>query len=413
MSDHDLLLKIQRLQFNQRGEAEALLLSFVRDTFRQLDIISLELRPQAISLNSFNGFLHLADGSKLFFKTHTEQDNAISEYYNAEMLDDAGYPVVRPLYSSTSAGQQLLIYPVIESPSVFDVARALEMNRPVAATLESLTVAQNASDDELYQLYARTLAWQSADNAGKAAIHQLFYHRLTGGRLDRFYADSTPITLPHGMLDCGTLKQAHWVINGSLYQRTLGDLISEAVNVLEPTEAAPSVVGHGDAHNGNVFYEGKTLRYFDPAFAGRHHPLLDLVKPIFHNVFAMWMYFRDEERERLSIAVGIHGNTWHVSHDYHLNPVRQMFLISKIQRTLTPTLRLLHQQGWLSPDWRRQVKLALMCCPLLTLNLTTFPPEIALLGASFCIQMGDESSGVRSVIDTMLDAAVQEARVTS
>lgn len=412
MSDQDLLLKIQRLQFTERGEAEALLLSFVRETFPQLDIISLELRPLAISLNSFNGFLTLGDNSRLFFKTHTEQDNAISEYYNAEMLDAAGYPVVRPLYSSTSAGQQLLIYPVIESPSVFDVARALEMNRTVNATLASLTSAQNASDDQLYHLYETTLAWQSAEDASKAAIHQLFYHRLTGGRLDRFYGDAVSMALPHQIINCDALKHVKWSINGSVYEKSLGNLIDEAVKVLQPAQAASSIIGHGDAHNGNVFYEGDSLRYFDPAFAGRHHPLLDLVKPIFHNVFAMWMYFRDEERARFNISVDVQGDVWHITHDYVVNPVRQMFLQSKFQRTLTPTLQLLKQRGWLQEKWRRQIKLALMCCPLLTLNLTSFPPEIALLGLSFCIQMGDESRGVRSVIDTLLDAAAYEANVT-
>jgi len=411
MSDHDLLLKIQRLQFNERSEAEALLLSFVREMFPQLGIQSLELRPQATSLNSFNGFLHLADGARLFFKTHTEQDNAISEYYNAEMLDAAGYPVVRPLYSSTSAGQQLLIYPVIASPSVFDVARALETGRATSTTLEALTIAQNTSDDQLYALYESTLAWQEPDSAAQVAIHQLFYHRLTGGRLERFYADSIPMTLPHQTVTCGQLKDVRWVINGASYAHTLRELIAEAIEVLNPVQAGSSIIGHGDAHNGNVFFEGDSLRYFDPAFAGRHHPLLDIVKPIFHNVFAMWMYFRDEERANLHIEVDVDADVWRVTHDYDLNPVRQMFLDSKLQRTLIPTLRLLNQRGWLRGDWRRQIKLALMCCPLLTLNLTTFPPEIALLGASFCVQMGDESGGVRSVIDTLLDAAAKDAGV--
>jgi hypothetical protein len=46
------------------------------------------------------------------------------------------------------------------------------------------------------------------------------------------------------------------------------------------------------------------------------------------------------------------------------------------------------------------------------MNLTTFPPEIALLGLSFCVEMGAESDGTRSIIDMMLDAAAAEAGVT-
>ncbi len=411
-NDQDLLLRIQQLQFKSRGEAEALLLDFIQQTFPQLEVEHVQLRPLATSLNSFNGFLRTADGTRLFFKTHTEQDNAISEYYNAEMLEQAGYPVVKPLYSSTNAGQQLLIYPLIESPAVFDLARAVETGQTSAVSLEALTAAQNASDRKLTDIYAHTLEWQEAEQAAKAPVHQLFYHRLMGGRLDRFYSDSQAFPLPQYDVSWSELKRKHWVINGISYHTALAVLIDEAITLLRPDQAGPSVIGHGDAHNGNVFYEGPSLRYFDPAFAGRHHPLLDVVKPIFHNVFAMWMYFREQEREKLSITLEMQGDVWHVTHDYRLNPVRQMFLNSKFKLTVAPLLRLLHANGWLDPHWRRQAKLALMCCPLLTMNLTTFPPEIALLGLSFCVEMGAESDGTRSIIDMMLDAAAAEAGVT-
>jgi hypothetical protein len=409
MSDHDLLLNIQKLQFSAKSEAEALLLGFVQRVFPMLAVRGLSLRPQPTSLNSFNGFLELADGSSLFFKTHTEQDNAISEYYNAEMLEQAGYPVVKPLYSSTVSGQQLLIYPVITAPPVFDVARALEMNRASSVSLDALRHAQNNADHALLGLYERSLGWQTGEEAAKAPIHQLFYHRLTGGRLDRFYADAIEVVFPHQTTTWGTVKTLRWVINGVAYAETLGSLIDEAIRRLTPHQAGASVIGHGDAHNGNVFYEADGLRYFDPAFAGRHDPLLDIVKPIFHNVFAMWMYFREEERERLSMTAEVRNETWCVSHDYALNPVRQMFLASKLSLTLTPLLHLLNQRGWLPTDWRRRIKLALMCCPLLTMNLTTFPPEIALLGLSFAIEMGAESGTIRSTIDSALDDAAQQA----
>ena len=89
--------------------------------------LSVELRPLAVSLNSFNGFMTLTDGTRLFYKTHTEPDSVIDEYYNTTTLADAGYPVIKPLYSSTEWGKQLLIYEVIEDSSVFDVAWAIEI----------------------------------------------------------------------------------------------------------------------------------------------------------------------------------------------------------------------------------------------------------------------------------------------
>lgn len=406
MIESGLLFEIQRLQFSERSRAEAMLLDFVRDMFPHLNVMSLELRPQAISLNSFNGFLTLADKGRLFFKTHVEQDNVISEYYNAAMLADAGYPVVQPLYVSQQSGQQLLIYPIIESPSVFDVARRIERDGAFKSDdMARLIQAQQRSDDDLLRIYEATLRRTDGGEASRAPIHQLFWHRLTGGRFRRFYDDYAKFDLPHGQFTATDVLDVRWEINGAIYGESLRTLVERAVTVLDPTRPTYTVVGHGDAHNGNVFHTDDGLVYFDPAFAGRHSPLLDLVKPLFHNVYAMWMYFPEEEREKLRISIAVSGKTWRLHHDYANNALRKAFFDSKFERVFIPALRMLRDRSGLPPDWRDSVKLALMCCPLLTMNLTTFPPEIALLGLGFAIQMGAESAGARSEIDIALDRA--------
>ncbi len=399
---------IQRLQFTDRAAAEALLIPFLREVF-PLDVQNVTLRPLAVSLNSFNGIITLADGVQLFFKSHVEADNHIDEYYNSALLAEAGYPVIQPLHSSMASGRQILIYELINAPSVFDVAWAIENG---AQGLDALTIAQNHNDDRLFEIYARTLTQQGADSAGSAPVHQLFYHRLTGGRLARFYADENTIALPDGEATLAEIKAARWVINGQHYDTTLNDLIASAVELLKPAQADACIVGHGDAHNGNVFFHGagQALQYFDPAFAGRHHPLLDLTKPLFHNVFAMWMYFPREIAARLDISLERGADVWQVAYDYPLHPVRAMFLSSKIERVLIPTLRDLKSRGWLRSDWRAYLKAALLCCPLLTMNLTDaekFPPAISLLGLVMAIEMGGDSLQMRSYIDRALDAVEQ------
>lgn len=400
-----LLQQVQELQFHDKGAAEALLLNFLRELF-PLDVQSVMLRPLAVSLNSFNGFMQLGDGRRLFFKTHTEPDGVIGEYYNAAQLASAGYPVLQPIYSSTEAGKQLLIYEVIEDPSVFDLAWDIENSR--SELLTQLTRAQNAADDHLLNIYRQTLGWQNADDASSVPIHQLFYHRLAGGRLARFYGEDVSVSLPGGSAAISEARRARWVINGQRYSQTLDDLIEEAARLLLPAQPGPSVIGHGDAHNGNVFFRAETnaLLYFDPAFAGRHHPLLDLTKPLFHNVFAMWMYFPHEKAASTTIRLNIDGDVWRVEHDYVLHPVRHMFQSSKVERVLIPILHDLRDRGWLREDWRAYLKAALFCCPLLTMNLTDaakFPPSISLLGLTMAVEMGGESEGVRSRIDTLLD----------
>ena len=109
--------------------------------------VALELRPLVVSLNSFNGFMTLADGRRLFFKTHTEPDNVIGEYYHASALAQAGYPVLQPIYSSTEAGKQLLVYEVIHDPSVFDVAWQIETGDATQlAALEPARVLEDAAE---------------------------------------------------------------------------------------------------------------------------------------------------------------------------------------------------------------------------------------------------------------------------
>jgi hypothetical protein len=406
----DTFQYIRELQFEDKGRAETLLLGFMQANY-PFDIVSVELRPLAVSLNSFNGFLTLRDGTRLFFKTHTESDTLIHEYYNADLLANAGYPIIRPIYKSQEVGKQILIYNLIEDRSVFDIAWDLENDQPAAA----IEQAQYAADQLLYELYEKTLVHQSAEESARAPIHQLFSHRLTAGRLDRFYGPLTRLVLPAPRTDVirmSEVRQKRWVVNGQHYDETLDDLIRRAIDLLDPEQAGPAVVGHGDAHNGNVFFHPNNtpqkgeLVYFDPAFAGTHHPLLDLTKPLFHNVFAMWMYHPKEIKERTTVTLGEEGDTWHIDYDYRLPPIRQIFLDSKIKGLLQPTLKLLKDRGMLREDWRTFLKTALFCCPFLTMNLTDdvrFPPEISLLGLAMSIEMGGESKGKRSVIDTWLD----------
>ena len=419
----DLLYQIQTLQFQDKSAAEQLLATFIHDTL-SLPVNTVELRPLAVSLNSFNGFLTLADGKRLFFKTHAEPDNVIGEYYNARRLAEAGYPIIEPVFSSTEAGKQLLIYEVIDSPSVFDIAWEIENGDNTY--LSTLTDAQNRADDLLFQCYRQTLIFQDAGDAALAPIHQLFYHRLTGGRLERFYGGlpgqigvGFQIHLPGGKFDMREVREVKWQINGEFYDQNLDNLILNAIRLLIPSQSGMSVIGHGDAHNGNVFFIPETDRpqlvYFDPAFAGRHDPLLDVVKPLFHNVFAMWMYFPGDKTRDTQISLKMSDDLWIVEHNYQLHAVRLMFLRSKLERVIIPLLQMLKEYKQLRSDWRTYLKSALFCCPFLTMNLADpgkFTPEISLLGLAMSIEMACESKHNKSQIDQILDEAAEAAQLT-
>jgi hypothetical protein len=399
MSDDTLLRRIQALQTQDKPAAEALLIGFIADTFPALDPLRVELRPSAVSLNSFNGYLTLRDGTRLFFKTHVEPDSVIGEYYNATLMAEAGYPVIRPRYASTEYGKQFLIYDLIDSLSVFDLARQIETDTAPVDALSQLSAAQNVADDQLYQIYLATLAGQAADEAARAPIHQLFYHRLAGGRYRTFYESADNFV--------SRSVDKHWLINGRRYQSTLRDLLNKQ-EILAPARSGPSVIGHGDAHNGNVFYMNGGLVYFDPAFAGRHNLFLDLTKPLFHNVFASWLYHSVDHPQADSLTLQQDATTITVTYDETLPAVWQMFFESKVQRVLTPILITLKDRDQLPSDWRLYLKMALLCCPLLTMNLADtvrFPEQTAWLGLTYAMQMGSESDSAngRSLLDQTLD----------
>lgn len=403
MSDQ-LLHQIQTLQFSDQAAANALLKDFVNDNF-PFNVKQVQVRPSAVSLNSINGFLHTVEGDKLFFKTHVEPQSLIHEYYNSTIMAEAGYPIIQPIFSSTEWGKQLLVYEFFEFPSLFDVARQIETGQ--RGGVDRIIALQEKADQALWDIYQQTLQPLSAEDHAQVPIHQLFVHRLVGGRYHEFYVGQE-VKLPGQTLSFDQLAKLTWQINGITYQDTLADIIQTASQKLNPT-ATPSVVGHGDAHNGNVFVDEttETLIYFDPAFAGRHSPFLDLTKPIFHNVFAIWLYFPQEIAKAMSINLEISSNYIHVDHDFQPSSIRLGFLQSKLKYVLQPLIDHLKATEQLPETWRQELKLALFCCPFLTMNLCDaqrFPPEITLLGLSLAVEMGSSSTSQKqSILDTVLN----------
>jgi phosphoglycolate phosphatase-like HAD superfamily hydrolase len=403
----DSLAIIQRLQFSEREKAERLLQRwFARHM--NLAVESVSLTPRAVSLNSFNGF-YRSDGEEFFFKTHVEEQGVIEEYYNAALLYEAGYNIVRPLRTLHEEGRQMVIYPVVRWPVMFDLVRAVETGGASEINIETLALAEKQECRRLRDIYRSTLAFSPEEEHARAPIHQLFWHRLAGSRFKSLYTGKT-VPLPGSnatrevAIPFDELLTYHWVINGVTQRKTLHELVERAKVVLNPVRAAMTIIGHGDAHFGNVFLEstghkeaGLRYLYFDPAFAGRHSPLLDVIKPLFHNVFAMWMYFPQDIARSLQLSVSRHEMMLNVEHNYMLTPVRRAIVQTKIEHLLTPLIEELRSQEALPADWPEMMRLALMCCALLTINLLDrerMPAAITWLGLSQAIEMGN--SGIEA-----------------
>lgn len=387
----------------------------------------LSINRDQYSLNSLNGRVTLVDGRQLFFKYHNEEgeDKTIEEYYNAELLREAGYRVDVPVYACGEPGRQILFYHLRSDQRLADACRDIE-ERAAWDEIAPLVQAQREYDQEGLAGVLRTLLPGDVAAVCKEPIHQLFHHRVVGGdaepgfggRVERFYVGKT-FQFPGLEVSWDVLKDLHWTINGVPYRYTLAQLFHASGQRLNPELLADHgvVTAHGDAHNANVWYEtpphaSPRLVSFDPAFAGRQIPaLLAEIKATFHNIFAhpLWLYEPTRVAEHYQVKVRVEGGMFHVEHDWQLTPLRREFLDSKRDLYWRPLLAALRERGWLPDDWQEVVRLALFCCPTLVLDLrdgggSGHTAHSSALGLAIAVMCGSAPAKGTDVMSEWLDA---------
>jgi hypothetical protein len=382
----------------RRGDAEAVVASLIAGNFG-LSVQRATINSDWTSLNSLNGIVTTTDARCFFFKFHQEEgeEATIDEYYRAELLQKHGLPIDVPEHTCRQPGHQILLYRYRRDRRLADACLDFERGDD-SGHIETLTALQRDLDRLTGKLYYRTLhVAEPAQSCGQA-VHQLFHHRLVdtpaetelSGRYARFYRGRL-IKLPGFELPWERFEQLRWRINGITYRDTLQDLFRESVVRLAPSHLARggAVVGHGDAHNANVWIEERNgsakLVLFDPAFAGEHLPaLLAEVKATFHNIFAhpFWLYHPAEADERFTLSAHTDGEVINIQHNWQLPALRAAFLDVKIREVWQPLMIALRSQGLLHDDWDRIVRTALFCCPTLVMNLAAGVPHGAAAGRS-------------------------------
>ncbi|WP_293787737.1 hypothetical protein [uncultured Aeromicrobium sp.] len=399
------------------------------------DVDALAINRDVYSLNSLNGTVEL-DGERFFFKFHAEEgeDDTIQEYYNAELLQSAGYPVDVPALANGEPGRQILLYRLRRDPRFSDLCRDLEIDRADAdaPAVREAVAAQRDLDAVSWARMSETLHTSSPEELAAEPVNRLFRDRLfdpladpegtvVAGRVDRFYRGKRHVLgSPDGavVLEDAQFFDARWVINGVAYDRTVGELFAEALEALVPERYGPAaVIAHGDAHNANVWFErdgdGRAqLTQFDPAFAGHNVPaLLAEVKTTFHNVFAhpFWLYEPAVATDRYAASVTYADGILRVTHDHDPGVLRRAFLDSKRDLVWRPLLGALADSARLPADWRRLVRLALFCCPTLVHELRAGGPTghtsvSAAIGWSIAIAAGAEPVSGTDVFTELFDA---------
>jgi hypothetical protein len=397
-------------------------------------VAAVELTVDEYSLNSVSGRVRFTDGHTEFFKFHAEEgeERSVAEYYRARLLAEAGLPVDAPLRVATEPGRQIALYRLRTEPRLADVCADLERADGAAAQLSpELTAARRSLDAAIGSVMLATLRPPTPSSA-TTAIHQLFHHRLTGGRRAEVRPEEHSTgTFPGGRylawyLDdpaFDTLADRRFRLNGVTYALTPRKLAERAAELLDPGALAtlPVVTAHGDDHQGNVWVvpgrrvevrpieQSPELRLFDPAFAADDIPaLLAPVKATYHNVFAhpFWLYHPGEAAQRAGLSVRDDGDVVTVDFGGPISDLRRQILDSVAELAWAPLLAALAQRGELPANWREIVRAALFCCPLLVTNLLSpaRPADVRLLGLAQAVLAGSEPDDGTDPLTEMLDA---------
>lgn len=398
------------------------ILNFVRTVFPTLSIKTIKINQSKLSLNSINGTLVNDAGRKYFFKFHTEEGETktINEYYQGQVLADAGLPIIQPLYQNTTPGQQFLIYENITVPTAFELCEQFEQEYEKTGFYPVEKNNYLAAKDRLLKrqlgAYLNTLRSATSEEMSRSPLLQLFLWRLipnngSTARVDLFYNNKF-VTLPNDMIPFNELTQKQWIINGVEYNESLSKIIQQAKNLLNPAceVAIPAVIGHGDDHNGNKFYLGNELFLFDPAFAGLQPALLSFVKATAHNTFLhpSWLYDPEMLNGKLSINYQIKDDTIVIEHNWDMaerSPLRKEILNQQIDVVWKPLLNKLREKKLLPVYWKDYLRKALFCCPFLVYNLldtNKYSPAATLLALSKCVELGSITKNQSGLTDKML-----------
>jgi len=417
------------LAAGETGQAARAAADLIAGTFG-LPVARAELTLDEYSLNSVSGLVRFTDGHTEFFKFHQEEgeEASVTEYYRAGVLRDAGLPVEMPLRVAGEPGRQIALYELRTEPRMSDVCVELERASARASLPADLRDARRALDRAIGRVAVSSLRPGSAASR-EAAVHQLFYRRLADPAAGPAGPAAGPAAgAPAGRFPGGRYRSWYladplyreiadrrFVVNGVEYSSSPAELASAAARLLDPAvlAAGPAVTAHGDDHQGNVWVLHRggraELRLFDPAFADRDIPaLLAPVKATFHNVFAhpFWLYHPAEAAARISVRVERPADgVVSVSHDAALAPLRLDILGSVAELVWAPLLAEMSRRGELPEDWRRTVRAALFCCPLLVTNLVSADRDepVRYLGLAQAVLAGSEPVAGSDEVSRFLD----------
>lgn len=357
---------------------------YIQRSFPDFQVLNVIPTNTAAALNSISGIIKIKfpDGveKEVFGKIHIESNTksisplgAEKEYANAEKLADAGWPVLEPIAVSKTKEYPLLLYPVLKEPTLFDILEEsyttgiVQLTSQIIESLERYNETIGAKE-------AKSLRVGSSTEAMNAPVQALFLKRIEkGGRIDQWYTTETMFNLPglDNSISWEELLDTKWVINGVIYNTSLGKIIDQARKNLTYRDEKETflIQSHGDDHAGNVRLTDSPI-VFDPAFAGWNPVSLD-IKALAHTGFlpSAAMYYSPkgldcvykQNADAISVEINIK--------DLPTVQIQEVLVKQIVDLRIVPILKAVKEKGGNVEKEVQRIKDAMSCCALLTVNI--------------------------------------------
>ena len=362
---------------------------YVQRAFPKIAISSLTPFDTAVALNSIFATAEVVKEGKpisVFVKIHIESGtksvSAVGvegEYQNARCLIDAGLPVLAPIATSENKNYPLLMYPKVESQTLFTLLEASYAENKARLGYDDFALLAEI-DKKIQESDKESFQYITPENARESMVQTLFLERFgQGKRVDEWYSKDANFFLPgiEGGIDFGALRMASWNINGVRYVETLEGIIAHARRVLsyDGEDKVAAIISHGDDHAGNVYVDRAEKRafVFDPAFAGINPACLSHLKAFAHTGFLpMGGMYYNSRLKTCSYEFDRGNNMMKVMIDFSSAPAYEAHsAIAKsiLEKRIVPLFERAVEGGIDGEKEKQRIALGLAGCALLTIHI--------------------------------------------
>ncbi len=326
------------------------------------------------SSNSKYGVAVLSNGENVFFKEMLNEFRFRGEIYGFTTASAYYGRLQEPIF--TDPGKNMIAYKWFDG----DITARKRLDLVTDDLMKNYmeTELRKAEDSLNAYLLSATDIHKGVvkkEELYTSRIHDLFYGRLMGDRLSKFYNDFTFET--NGIkVGFEELMGMTIVINGVTY-RSIRDSVDKARSDLFPEYLNEKLMicGLGDAHSGNIMSSGNPddYLYIDYEFSGFHSPYLDMAKAIYNDCSFNIFYVDKLPKQDFHIEVKVDGDRLIIEHDYKFDSLSKFLLKTKMEGVVLPMRDFLNGKGISTDDdWLDTLGSAMLCCGLLTRNLSEF-----------------------------------------